>query len=229
MITRRELLDYIELFEDFGANNADNGEVDVILLWSAVCAHCHAQFRYFLRKPTRGQHDGLGMDLVEYRKFIDILENVGDRNKAFEQYKEQGGTLNKTIIYNIESIAARILPIEITSEMGQALVQESEDFIDKLRSLPQNKRMSMGIIPANHAIDATPTWIDFYTHEKYSTGHHVHKQLTSDILDRNKLKTRRNTFKLQYSNLLEEDCDALACGLPSQLKKIDTKKTKGRV
>lgn len=215
--------EFVSLFEKNSSRALKNNEIQIIILWAVTCGHCHAQFRYWMRPLSHSaSNEGMGIDLVEYEKLLKSLRAAqGNESVAWDQYKKSGGSLTKAAISNIEMVANRILPVESSSPMGKKLILEAQAFADKVRSFnsPVLKK------PQDYEIRFTPTWIDFYTHENYGYGHHSERQLR-DMLNLNNLQSRRERFKQLHTQVMNQDCDAVACGIDARLTKIDPKQTR---
>jgi len=211
---------YITAFIRNAERSLRNGEIQIIMLWGETCGHCHAQFKYWARPLSHAANsEGMGMDIIEYEKLMRLVRSMnGDEAAAWVEYKKRDGTLTKGAIANIEGVANRILPIETTSPMGKKLILEAQKFADKVKTFnsPILKR------PQDYEIRFTPTWLDYYTHENYGYGHHSERQLR-DMLNLNSLSSRRERFKVLHSQVMNQDCDGVACGLDDRVKKIDPK------
>lgn len=129
--------------------------------------------------------------------------------------------LSKASLNNIVTIANRILPVETSSLMGKKIILEAQAFANKVRTFdsPILKK------PQDYEIRFTPTWIDYYTHENYGYGHHTERQLR-DILNLNSLSSRRERFKAIHTQVMNQECDGVACGINERVTKIDPKQTR---
>jgi hypothetical protein len=141
--------------------------------------------------------------------------------EARKLFKDDEYPLTKAGLDNIVVIANRILPIEVATPMGQRLIKEAQAFADKVRSF--NSQMLKK--PDDYLIKFTPSWIDFVTHENYGFGHHSERQIR-DMLNLNSLSSRRQRFKTLHSQVMNQECDAVACGIGERIVKIDPKQTR---
>jgi len=215
-----ELVKYVITFEKLSYAAEKQGLTQIIELWSEECGHCTKQFKYWSRPYSHEQdNEGLGVDVFEYQKYIKIANQSPDAESAWKAYKDVSGKLTKQGLDICSTIIDRILPIEIHTEEGERLIAEAASMADKVAA-SGSKILDK---PDDYKIKFTPTWIDYETHQNYGHGHHSERQIF-DMLDINSLKSRRKRFQALHSQELSQECDAVACGLDSQIKKIDTKK-----
>jgi len=202
---QRELMKYIIEFVNFTTMQQFMKYKKLILLFNMHCGHCLSQFNTF-KKPVSDH--GMDMNIVEYKKYARFVNQFGNKKKAYIEYvKSTSIPISREGINNIEQIAIYIFPAGSNTRIGKKIEEEALSF-SKIDVLYDTVRY--------------PSWIDFKTHERLETGHHVEQQIR-DLLDNEKLKSRRDRFKQYYSSIANRECDAVACGMKKQVKKIDPK------
>jgi len=200
---KKRLMQYIVSFVKFTAEAKFMKYKKLILLFNINCSHCQSQFKYFGNPLS--EH-GMDMNITEYKKYLKFVAESRNPSRAYKEYvKTSSNPISFEGIKNIENIGIYILPVEASTKIGKALQKES---------------LSFAKVDVIYDTIRYPSWIDFQTHEIIDAGHHSIGQIT-DLLNDEHIKSRREKFVKIYSDKVKHSCDAVACGMKTQVKKIN--------
>jgi hypothetical protein len=155
----------------------------------STCGHCRSQFEFFARDniPSRGIH---GLDVP-----IDIVPlSEPELAKLVD-----GGEITKRTMANKLEIVDAILPVEISSQVGDELRREADEW-------------SRAIHDSSKRIEYTPTWLDFETHGYITNGHQVERWLRHYTNPNNSM-TRVREFREMATKLTGQSCDIVGCNI----------------